>query len=76
MSDRDDTPPGPSALGSPATSDAGAVDVVPSSPSVTAGAHEVAYPDSQPRLSRNVSRRSDARWEPLTYLAPAPAPPD
>lgn len=75
MSDRVDNTPGPAAPGSRAISDASAVDVVRSSPWVTGG-HEVAYPDWQQRLSRNLSQRSDARWEPLTYLTPAPAPPD
>jgi hypothetical protein len=28
---------------------------------------EVFFPDWQRRLSRNLSRRSDGRWEPLSY---------
>jgi hypothetical protein len=30
--------------------------------------HEAMYPDWRRRLARNLSRRSDSRWDPLTYV--------
>ena len=29
---------------------------------------EKAYPDWRKRLTQNLARRSDGRWEPLTYI--------
>jgi len=29
---------------------------------------ETAFPDWRERLTRNLSRRSEARWEPLTFV--------
>lgn len=33
-----------------------------------AASRESAFPDWRQRLSRNLSRRTDGRWEPLTYV--------
>ncbi|HXT14916.1 MAG TPA: hypothetical protein VN706_04760 [Gemmatimonadaceae bacterium] len=32
---------------------------------------ETLFPDWRQRLGRNLSRRSDSRWEPLTWVHPA-----
>ena len=34
--------------------------------------HEYGYADWRERLERNLSRRSDGRWDPLTYVGAAP----
>ncbi|HEV8445299.1 MAG TPA: hypothetical protein VGQ44_00670 [Gemmatimonadaceae bacterium] len=41
-------------------------------PSKTSAAPiETFFPDWRRRLNRNLSRRSDSRWEPLTHVHPA-----
>jgi hypothetical protein len=41
----------------------------PPFPSIsTAFPCETAFPDWRERLARNLSRRSDGRWEPLTFV--------
>jgi hypothetical protein len=32
------------------------------------GSAETLFPDWQKRLTRNLARRSDGRWDPLTYV--------
>ena len=45
----------------------------PPFPRVTADMpHEYGYDDWRERLERNLSRRSDGRWDPLTYVGAAP----
>ena len=45
----------------------------PPFPRVTAAMpHEYLYDDWRERLERNLSRRSDGRWDPLTYIGAAP----
>ena len=37
---------------------------------------ETGFPDWRERLTANLARRSDGRWDPLTEIRAAPAPPD
>ena len=67
---------GPPAPGSLESIDASVVEAVPGSTSDTPQLLEAAYPDWRRRLTRNLARRSDGRWDPLTYLTPARAAPE
>jgi hypothetical protein len=53
---------------------AAAVAIEPAAfPHVTAEMpYEYSYDDWRARLEGNLSRRSDGRWDPLTYVAAAP----
>ena len=51
-----------------ATSDEVAGEPAPFPSKTAAMPHETFFPDWRRRLNRNLSRRSDSRWEPLTRV--------
>ena len=53
-----------------------AAEPVPFPQKTAALAQESFFADWRDRLARNTARRSDSRWEPLTWVHAADAPPE